>query len=76
VNPEHASTSTVESFEAFRRLVLAEPALQARLRSIREWPPFVDAVVDTAAQYGITLTEADVLAARDASRRSWLERWI
>ena len=66
----------VEPFEAFRRLVLDEPELQARLRTIADWPAFVDAAVAAAAERGITLAEGDVLAARDVSRRSWLERWL
>jgi hypothetical protein len=57
-------------------VVLDDPALQARLRSISEWSAFVAAAVDAAAEHGIALTETDVLAARDESRRAWLERWL
>jgi hypothetical protein len=63
-------------FESFRRLVLADPELQARLRSFTEWPAFVGAVVDAAAEHGIALTAGDVLAARDVSRRARLSEWV
>jgi hypothetical protein len=63
-------------FESFRRVVLADPALQARLRSIPDWPTFVAAAVDAAVDRGIGLTEADILAARAEAWQSWLERWI
>ena len=63
-------------FESFRRVVLADPALQDRLRSIPDWPTFVAAAVDAAAERGIGLTEADILAARTEAWQSWLERWI
>jgi hypothetical protein len=63
-------------FESFRRAVLADPALQARLRSIPDWPTFVAAAVDAAVDRGIGLTEADILAARAEAWQSWLERWI
>jgi hypothetical protein len=63
-------------FESFRRVVLADPALQARLRAIPDWPTFVAAAVDAAVERGIGLTEADILGARTEARRSWLERWI
>ena len=62
-------------FESFRRLVLSDPELEARLRAIAGWPAFVDSAVAAAAEHGIELTEADVLAAREASRRSWLASW-
>jgi hypothetical protein len=67
---------TTKPFESFRRVVLGDPELQARLRSIPDWPGFVLAAVEVAAERGIALTESDVLAARDESRRSWLEQWL
>jgi hypothetical protein len=67
---------SVERFAAFRRTVLADPRLQARLRSIEGWPAFVDAAVAAAAEEGIALTADDVAAAREESRRSWRERWV
>jgi hypothetical protein len=65
-----------EEFVRFRRLVLDDPALQARLREIRAWPAFVEASVDAAAERGVALTSADLVAARAAATASWLERWV
>jgi hypothetical protein len=43
---------------------------------VPDWPTFVDAAVDAAARRGMRLTESDLVAAREAARRSWLERWL
>lgn len=65
-----------EEFARFRRIVLDDPELQARLREIRAWPAFVEASVGAAAERGVTLTAADLAAARTAAAASWLERWV
>ena len=70
------STGPAGQFEEFRRAVFADPDLQQRLRSIPDWPAFVEVSVEAAAERGIALTDDDLLAARDESWRSWLERWI
>ena len=67
---------SVERFGRLRRIVLADPALQERLRSIPDWPRFVEAATTAAYEHGIPLSEADVLAARDDAVRSWRERWV
>jgi hypothetical protein len=67
---------SLEQFECFRRIVLADPALERRLRSIPDWPSFVDEAVDAAAEHDLALTEADLSAAREQAKRSWLERWV
>lgn len=66
----------MEQFARFRRIVLADPALERRLRSISDWPSFVEETVGAAAEYGLALSEADVLAARQEAKRSWLDRWV
>jgi hypothetical protein len=66
----------LEEFARFRRIVLADPALERRLQSISDWPSFVEEAVGAAAERGLALTEADVRAARDEARRSWLQRWV
>jgi hypothetical protein len=66
----------VERFERFRSLVLADPTLEARLRSLADWPSFIQAAVVVAAEHEIPLVAEDLLTARDAARRAWLERWI
>jgi len=68
--------SRPDAFASFRLLVFAERDLEARLRATGDWPSFLVAAIDGAASHGLALTEADLVAARDAARRSWLERWI
>jgi hypothetical protein len=55
---------------------LADPALEQRLQSIPDWTSFVETAIGVAAERDVALTEADLLAARDQARRSWLERWV
>jgi hypothetical protein len=71
-----AEMGPVERFERFRSLVLADPALEARLRSLPDWPSFIQAAVEVAAEHEIPLVEDDLLAARQAARRTWRERWV
>jgi hypothetical protein len=63
-------------FARFRQIVLADPALERRLQAVTDWPSFVEEAIGAAAERGVALTEADVLAARDQAKRSWLERWV
>jgi hypothetical protein len=67
---------SLERFDCFRRIVLGDPDLQVRLRSIRDWQAFVQAALEAAAEAGVGLTTEDILAARTKARRSWLERWV
>jgi hypothetical protein len=67
---------TVDPFERFRRAVFADREVQVRLRSVSEWPAFVDAALAAADECGVELTEGDLAAARDEARRSWRERWV
>jgi hypothetical protein len=65
-----------DRFEHLSKAVLADPELQARLRSLRDWPEFVAATLDAATERGLSLTGEDLEAARIARRRTWLERWV
>jgi hypothetical protein len=65
-----------DRFDSFRRLVLDDPSLQAQLQSIPAWPEFVQAAVVAAGKRGVLLTADEVLSAREAAKRSWLERWV
>jgi hypothetical protein len=67
---------SLQPFARFGRIVLADPVLERRLQSIADWPSFVEEAVGAAAEHGLALTEADVLAAREEATRSWLERWV
>ncbi len=73
---DHPKVESPEQFARFCRIVLADPALERRLQAITDWPSFVDAALGAAAEHGLALTEADVLAARKRATRSWLERWV
>jgi len=73
---DHSRVDPLERFSDFRRIVLGDPALQEQLRSIPDWPGFVEAAIGAASARGIALSEEDVLAARRDARRSWLERWV
>ena len=67
---------SMEQFERFRSLVLADPALEERLRSLPDWPSFIQAAVGAAAEREIPLVADDVLIARAAAIRAWRERWV
>jgi hypothetical protein len=73
---DHPTVESLEEFARFRRIVLADPALERRLQAIPDWPSFVEAVLSAAAERSLALTEGDVLAARKQATRSWLERWV
>jgi hypothetical protein len=64
-----------EAFDRFRERVLADPALQARLRGLPR-AQFVASVVAVAGETGHDLAPDDVEAALTEARREWLERWI
>lgn len=65
-----------EQFARFRRLVLSDPSLEHRLRTIPDWPSFVREALSAAEEHGLALTEEDVHAARAEALRSWRERWV
>ena len=64
------------SFEQFRQLVLADPALQQQLRATASLPAFLALTVQLGVERGYDVTVEDVQAALNASRRAWLERWV
>jgi hypothetical protein len=76
VSSHDSGVGSLERFAHFRRIVLADPALERRLRSIPDWPSFVGESIAAAAEHGVTLMPSDLLAARDHAKRSWLERWV
>ena len=63
-------------FERFRELVLADTAMQDRLRVPIERGDFIEIAAETAAENGIDLTNDDIEEALRAGRRDWIERWI
>lgn len=63
-------------FQAFRNLVLHDPALQEALRCSPDRAAFVALVVRLGAERGCTFSAGDVSTAMQANRRAWLERWV
>jgi GNAT superfamily N-acetyltransferase len=70
-----SSTARRAAFDAFRRTVLADPNLQARLRSTGP-DEFPDAVVKLGGELGYPLDSSDVKNARQEAQTAWLSRWL
>jgi len=70
------SADPIESFEAFRKMVLARPALLNRFRAAPDVPTFIALVQETAAQNNFQFTAEEIHAALRASQQAWIERWI
>jgi hypothetical protein len=54
--------------------VLADPALQERLRAETDWPAFAALVQRLAGERGLSLTAEELEGARRAARRAFIER--
>jgi hypothetical protein len=66
-----------DDFERLRAAVLADDALQTRLREPGDGTRgFVDRVITLGAEQDLDLAAADVDAAIAQSRRAWIERWL
>ena len=65
-----------ESFEQFRRLVLQDVALQEKLRVASDFQIFTPLAVQLGKETGFDFAAEDVEAARQASQRAWIERWL
>ena len=63
-------------FDQFRQCVLATLALQEELREIEDHDEFIQKVVELGGDHGFSFNVEDVKNAMNASRRSWIERWI
>lgn len=63
-------------FESFRRLVLQDPDLQARLRDEPDHEQFIALALRLGAEHDYQFTAEDVLNAIRAARRVWIERWV
>ncbi|EEF62894.1 Nif11-like leader peptide family natural product precursor [Pedosphaera parvula] len=65
-----------ENFENFRRLVLADTALQERLRSVSDREAFRLLTVQIGKELGFDFTAEEVESALKDGQRAWIERWI
>lgn len=68
--------SSPEEFARFRLAVLRDTNLQSRLRCTSDAKLFVTIVTELAAEQGYRFAPSDVTDAMNASRRTWIERWI
>lgn len=66
----------MDDLTRLQRLVLADPALRARLLATPEPGAFARAVTDIARQHHLDVTADDVDAALRAARRRWRARWV
>jgi hypothetical protein len=69
VEPEQAG-----AFERFRRMVLDDPELFARLREVPDRQGFTDLAMRLGREHGCNLTSEDLDAELNAARRAWIER--
>ena len=69
------SAQQAARFEAFRRRVLADPALFAELSAV-ERDGFAEAVVGVARRLGEDIDAVDVNTAQCVARRIWMTRWV
>ncbi len=65
-----------EQFDAFRRLVLGSPALQAQLCADDDLRTFIPLVVRLGAAHGYVFTGDDVQQALAENRRAWNDHRI
>jgi len=63
-------------FDAFRKIVLAEPQLLEQLRATPDLSSFIALVREVAGQHGFQFTVEEVQAALRASQQAWIERWL
>ena len=69
-------SESAASFDAFRKIVLAQPALLEQLRTTPDIPAFVTLAREMAEQHGFQFTDEDIQAALRTSQQAWIERWI
>jgi len=62
-------------FSAFLDMVLNDAALRDDLIEAQDLPALFVRVVTLARERGLDISEAELQAAVNANRRSWLERW-
>lgn len=67
---------TQASFDEFRRAVLADQALQAKLRDITDTAAFIEQALALGQALGYAFTAEDIRNAMQASRRAGIERWV
>jgi len=64
-----------DAFARFRTAVLADAALERRLRAIGDWDTFAAEAVRAAGERGIGLTTDELEVERRHAQLGWLARW-
>jgi len=59
-----------------RRLVVDDPGLRDRLRSVTDHPAFIAEVIAVGSEHGLPVSAADVEDGLRAARLQRLERWL
>jgi hypothetical protein len=65
-----------DGFDAFRRLVLEDDALQEDLRQAASQESLFEKVLALGRERGFRFSKQDLEDAVRANRRAWLERWL
>jgi hypothetical protein len=68
-------SSAAPGFERFRRVVLEDRALQARMRQVPEWDELLARLIEMG-EGGARAGADEVRRALRESRRAWLQRWV
>jgi len=68
-------SSVAPGFERFRRVVLEDRALQARLRQVPEWDELLARLIELG-EAGAAAGAEEVRRALGESRSAWLRRWM
>ncbi len=68
-------STAAAGFERFRRIVLEDRALQARLRQVPEWDELLARLIELG-EGGMGVGGEEIRRARRESRRAWLQRWV
>jgi len=65
-----------DELAALREIVAADPELEARLMTRRDWGSFNEEVLAIAAEHGVQVTLSAIEAAAREGQRAWIERWL
>jgi ATP-dependent Clp protease ATP-binding subunit ClpA len=63
-------------FEEFKKHVLADDALQRRIRDIAVRPEFIQETLELAVEHGFEVDREDVEEALRRGNQAWIERWV
>lgn len=68
-------STAAADFDRFRRVVLEDRALQARLRQLPEWDEVLARLIELG-ESGVRVGGEEIRRALGESRRAWLQRWV